>query len=76
MANEIIQEVDLLTLISFIDKKNKKLQAVLLQNVEKSFNKGSAEYIELRKIILDETSDFARSVVRQIFGNGMEYLVK
>ena len=73
---EVIQAVDLITLIQFVDKRNKKLQAILLQNVEKNFNKGSQEYIELRKIILDETSDFARSVVRKIFGDGMEYLVK
>ena len=73
---DIIQEVDLLTLISYVDKKNKKLQAILLQNMEKNFDRGSKEYIELRKIILDETSDFARSVVRKIFGDGMEYLVK
>ena len=73
---EIIQAVDLLTVIGYIDKKNKKLQAILLQNVEKNFGKGSQEYIQLRKIILDETSDFARSVVRKIFGDDMEYLVK
>jgi len=73
---EIIQAVDLVTLIGYIDKRNKKLQAILLQNMEKNFDKGSKEYIELRKIILDETSDFARSVVRKIFGDGMEYLVK
>jgi len=74
--SEIIQEVDLLSLVSYVDRKNKKLQAILLQNMEKNFDKGSKEYVELRKVILDETSDFARSVVRKIFGDGMEYLVK
>ena len=73
---EIIQEVDLLSLVSYVDRKNKKLQAILLQNMERNFDKGSKEYVELRKVILDETSDFARSVVRKIFGDGMEYLVK
>jgi len=76
MVGTIIQEVDVIELVKYVDKKNKRLQAILLQSIEQNFEKGSKEYVVLRKTVLDETSDFSRSVVRQIFGNGMEYLVR
>jgi len=71
---KIIQEVDLLTLVSYAVKKNKKLQAVLLQALEEYFPKDSQEYLELRKIVLDETSGAFRAIIREIFGD-VEYLV-
>ena len=70
----IIQEVDLLDLVKYISKKNKKLQAILLQTLEEYFSKESAEYKELRKIVLDETSGAFRAIVREIFGD-VEYLM-
>ena len=65
----IIQEIPILELVKYIGRKVKKLQAVLLQEMEKYYSLGSKEYQEMRKIILDETSNFARSIIRQIFGD-------
>jgi len=72
--SKIIQEVNLLELVGYCSKKNKKLQAVLLQALEEYFLKDSPEYRELRKIILDETSGAFRAIIREIFGD-VEYLV-
>ncbi|HAQ02270.1 TPA: hypothetical protein DCQ22_00005, partial [Candidatus Nomurabacteria bacterium] len=72
--SKIIQEVSLEELISFIHKRNRKLQAVLLQKAEEFLGNSSPEYFELRKIILDETSGTFRSIVREIFGD-VEMLV-
>jgi hypothetical protein len=72
--SSVIQEVDLLDLIRYCSKKNKKLQAVLLQKLEEYFQKDSTEYLELRKVILDETSGAFRAIIREIFGD-VEYLV-
>lgn len=71
---KIIQEVDLLELVAYASKKNKKLQAVLLQKLEEYFPKDSHEYLELRKVVLDETSGAFRAIIREIFGD-IEYLV-
>jgi hypothetical protein len=71
---KVIQEVDLFDLIGYCSKKNKKLQAVLLQKLEEYFAKDSQEYIELRKCVLDETSGAFRAIIREIFGD-VEYLV-
>lgn len=68
MMDKVIQEISILDVIKYVGKKNKKLQAILLQEIEKYIEKDSEAYTELRKVILDETSNFSRAVIRQIFG--------
>jgi hypothetical protein len=58
-----------LEIVRIVSRKNKKLQAVLLQEIEKYYSQDTPEYQELRKVVLDETSGFARAVIRQIFGD-------
>jgi hypothetical protein len=72
---DIIKELDILELVQYIGRKKKKLQAVLLQKMEETLPKDSATYLEIRKLILDETSEFTRAIVRQIFGD-IEFLIK
>ena len=70
----VIQEVNLFDLISFANKKNKKMQAVLLQKAEEFISKDTPEYLEFRKIVLDETSGTLRAILREILGD-VEMLV-
>jgi hypothetical protein len=74
MGNKVIQEIDPLEVIRDIGKKNKRLQAKLLQRIELHVNRTDAEYPELRKFILDETSGFTRSILKDIFGD-IEFLL-
>lgn len=67
--NNVVQEVDVLSLISTVGKKNKKLQAKLLQEIEMHVDKNSKEYDTLRKFILDEINSYTRSIMRDIFGD-------
>ena len=69
-----IQEVNILEVIKAVGTKNKRLQAKILQELEKHINKGSPEYDELRKFILDEINSYTRSVMRDIFGD-IEYMI-
>jgi len=69
MGNTIIQQVDVLEILTSVGKKKRKLQAILLQELETIVPKSTPEYGKMRKVILDETSDYARSVVRSIFGD-------
>lgn len=69
MSENIIQQVDILEVLGSVGKKKRKLQAILLQELETILPKTSPDYIKMRKVILDETSDYARSVVRSIFGD-------
>jgi hypothetical protein len=66
---KVVQEVDVLSIISTVGKKNKKLQAKLLQELELHVNKSSHEYETLRKFILDEINSYTRSIMRDIFGD-------
>jgi hypothetical protein len=73
--DEIVQEVDILSTIRGIGKRSKKLQAVILQELEKHVNKTSPEFDTLRKFVLDEVNNYTRSIVRDIFGD-IEFLIK
>ena len=69
-----IQEVNILDVIKSVGAKNKRLQAKLLQDIEKHLDKRSEEYDELRKFILDEINGYTRSIMRDIFGD-IEYMI-
>jgi len=68
-GSNIIQQVDILEILTSIGRKKKKLQAILLQELETVIDKGSPAYIKMRKVILDETSEYARSIVKCVFGD-------
>lgn len=67
--NAIVQQVDILDILRSIGKQKKKLQAILLQELETVLPKSSPEYGKMRKVVLDETSDYARTVVKCLFGD-------
>lgn len=73
--NRVVQEVDIVDIIKSVGKRNKKVQAILLQEIEKHIDKGSPGYNELRKFILDEVNNYTRSIMRDIFGD-IEYMIK
>jgi hypothetical protein len=75
MSGEIIQEVHVLDIVKYIARKNKKLQAILLQKLEETIDPRAEGYTDFRKLILDETSNFSRAIVRQVFGD-IEVLIK
>ena len=64
----LIQGLDLKDIIGFIEKKNKKFQAITLSEYEEVLNKNSAEFRAIRKITLDNYNNYTRSIVRAIFG--------
>lgn len=74
-SQTFIQELDTMDLVRGIGRKNKKMQAILLQQLEKIVDKDSEEYEEFRKVILDESNNYARAIVRLIFGD-IEFLAK
>lgn len=65
----ITQGVDVLALSNTITTKNKKLQAVALDQIERILIDQPELYIQIRKIFLDTTNDFARIVLSNIFTN-------
>lgn len=75
MMDKVIQDVDVMKVVSSIGRRSKKLQAILLQAIERYIDKRSPEYEELRKLVLDETNNNARAVVRLIFGD-IEFMIE
>ena len=100
---QIIQGLDLLDLIPQILRKNKKFQAILLQNTEELFAENNEEFIRFlnknegisteelineykrskrtlytyqRKLLLDWSNGFTRSLLRLIFGTDFEGKLK
>ena len=72
--SKVVQEVDILSIIRDVGKRNKRLQAKLLQEIEKSVDKNSDEFDELRKFVLDEINGYTRSILRDIFGD-IEFMI-
>lgn len=73
--SDFVQELNTMELVRGIGSKNKKMQAILLQKLELVVDKNSPEYEEYRKVILDESNNYARAIVRLIFGD-IEYTLK
>jgi hypothetical protein len=73
--DKAVQEVDILEVIRSVGKRSKKVQAVLLQEIEKHMDKSSPEFDNLRKFILDEVNGYTRSIIRDIFGD-IEFMIK
>lgn len=65
----VVQGLDLIDIITFISKKNKKFQAILLTELEEILDKNSPEFKAIRKLVLDGFNNYTRSVVRAIFGD-------
>jgi hypothetical protein len=65
----VFQGFDVLGVTRQISKANKKRQAMLLSDIELILGDNNPEYSAIRKLVLDSTNDFARSIVGFIFGD-------
>jgi len=75
MSNMIVQEVNVLDIVKDVGKKNKRLQAALLSEIEKYMESGTSDFQQLRKFVLDETNGYTRDIINDVFGN-VEYLLR
>jgi replication-associated recombination protein RarA len=65
----IVQAMDVLDLVDYITRKNKKSQAIVLSQLEDILGRDSKEYSKVRKIFLDTMNDYHRSILTTIFGD-------
>ena len=72
MAGEIIQGLDVVDIQHFVGRKNRKFQAVILNEIEDALGKDTEEFQKVRKLILDGFNEYTRSILRIIFGNDLE----
>jgi hypothetical protein len=70
----IFQEVEIISLLRTIGKRNKVSQAKILQVLERAIP-DTREYQEVRKFILDEMNNLTRAIVKAVFGD-IEFLIK
>lgn len=73
--NVIIEGVDLLDIVSFIGKKNKKFQASMLQEIEDILEKDSPEFSQIRHVVLDGLNEYTRLVLKSLFGTNFEGII-
>lgn len=73
---KIIQGLDILDIVGFISKRNRKNIVILLQSIEQVIDKDSQEYKKIRSLILDSMNDYTRSILRIIFGTDFEGVIK
>lgn len=68
----IIQGIDILDVVNFVSKRNKRGQAILLEKIEQIIDKESEEYKQIRKVVLDWSNDYTRAILKIIFGTDFE----
>lgn len=78
MEGVVIQGLDVLDVLKFVDKKKQRFLAISLNDLEEIYeargiDKNSEEFQLIRKLILDLVNEYTRSVLRVIFGD-IEYL--
>jgi hypothetical protein len=64
----VIQGFDIIDISRQIVKTNKKHQAVLLSHIENIIGR-TPEFDLIRKLVLDETSEFCRDTINFLFGD-------
>lgn len=68
----IVQNVEVIDLISFIRRKGRLHQKLVLDGLEEELGAGTPGYSRMRKLVLDNTNDYMRSIVKAIFGDDFE----
>lgn len=72
----VIEGLDLVDVMTQIDKKKKKFIAIMLSELEDVYDKDSEQFLFIRKIILDGVNDYTRSFMRIFFGDIEGLLMK
>lgn len=75
-VTRIISGLDILDVINFVTKKNKRFQAIFLKDLEDIIGKNDPKYLDIRKLCLDWSNDYTRSILRIIFGTDFEGQIK
>ena len=70
----IVQGLDVLDILGFVNKKQARFLAISLNELEEIFDaakisKNSQEFRLVRKLILDLVNEYTRSILRIIFGD-------
>lgn len=69
MGEVRIEGLDIIDVLNFVNKKQKKFIAEILAELETQLDPQSSEYRIVRKIILDGINDYTRSILRTILGD-------
>lgn len=72
----ISQNLEVFDIIDFINKKKRLHQKLILNGIEEYMDKDSEDYKVVRKIVLDNTNEAARSIIRAIFGETFEGYIR
>lgn len=72
MEGKYIQSMSVLSMISMIKKRAKLHQKLVLNGLEEIMGADTEEFKTARKLVLDNTNDFVRSIIKYIFGDDFE----
>lgn len=59
---------DLIDVVEYMSRTNKKYQATLLAQIEEVLEGQPENYRLIRKLVLDSTNNYLRTVVKTIYG--------
>ena len=68
----IIEGLNVLEVVKFLNDKNKKYLAITLNNIEDILDPSTEEYKLVRKEVLDGLNEFTRAIVEVLFSDQLE----
>ena len=68
ISGVVIQGLDAIDILVNLQKKRKKFQAIFLADLEE-IEDDPEKFAKIRKLYLDDSNNYTRSVLRMIFGN-------
>jgi hypothetical protein len=69
---KVIQSIDPIDLVEFIERKNKIYSKNLLDSLETIIRRDDKNYPFIRKLVLDSQNNFSRMIIRVIMGEDFE----
>lgn len=71
-GSRVIEGISVYNTVSSIQKINRVFQKNFLTTLETLVNKDTELFTQIRSLYLDSQNDFARTVVNELFGGGIE----
>lgn len=72
MDGVLIEGVDIVEVLNFLEKKKNKYLAIILNDLELILKDSRQEYSSTRKVILDTFNEYSRAISEVLFHDSLE----
>jgi hypothetical protein len=74
--DNVFSQFNFVDVIRLVEKRKKVHQRIMLEGLEQVLDRDSVAFKEIRKLILDHTNDFSRTILKELLGPDYEGEIK